>query len=62
LAKFLGGNSIEASQEQAARDSNYDIDKFVLSLWLAGSPARLFHVIEASGNGPELLSKVLGAS
>jgi hypothetical protein len=47
----LGGASIEASQEQAARDSNCDIDKFVLS----GSPGTSFHVIEASGNGPELL-------
>jgi Putative serine esterase (DUF676) len=32
--RFRDGESIEAWQEQAARDSNYDIDKFVLSLWL----------------------------
>jgi len=32
--RFDSGESIEASQEQAARDSKYDIDKFVLSLWL----------------------------
>src|SRR5258707_7193075 len=41
-AKSLGGDSIEASKKQAARDSNYNIDKFVLSLRLAGCPARLF--------------------
>jgi pimeloyl-ACP methyl ester carboxylesterase len=32
--QFETGGSIEASQEQAARESIYDIDKFVLSLWL----------------------------
>jgi hypothetical protein len=32
--RFDDGESIEALQEQAARDSNYDIDRFVLLLWL----------------------------
>ncbi len=51
-AKSLGDGSIEASQEQAARDSNYDIDKFVLSLWLAGSPARLFTSLKPRATDP----------
>ena len=33
-ARFKDGEPIDASQEQAAGKSQYDIDKFVLSLWL----------------------------